>query len=203
MPNYKPLLDRVLIKQDPPKAFDDSGFEIPLAHRKKPNTGIVVEVGPGLRYEDGNIYPPAIQKGQRVMFASVGGSPVEHAGEEHLMMREQDVFLVVAEPTGQDVGKGIRNPQFCVAQCWCIANSDLVVVTLDVKDSQTNYKPQRHDRFQTHNSLKFRVVDTAAAGEHEGISLIGEGYTSPEQLKAALQYHEQNRVPVAFIGPAL
>jgi chaperonin GroES len=105
MPHYQPTQDRLLVLQDePPTHYPGTELEMPERERKhhRPNTGTVAEVGPGRRYDDGQVYALAVQKGQKVMFAPTETlTKVEHDGQEHLMMREQDVFLVLSEPAAQ------------------------------------------------------------------------------------------------------
>lgn len=99
MPHYQPTQDRLLVLQDwGPECHPGTDVKIPepLRAKQRPNTGTVAEVGPGRRYDDGQVYPLAVQKGQKVMFAPAETlTKVAHNGQDHLMMREQDVFLVL------------------------------------------------------------------------------------------------------------
>jgi len=101
-----PLLDRVLVKRDPtPQLYPAgvpglTGLEIPPSERDKfqPNTGKVVDVGPG-QYVNGNFCPTAavLHESPQVLFAPMGGTPVDHDGSEHLLMREADVLSVLTK----------------------------------------------------------------------------------------------------------
>lgn len=94
--NWTPLLDRVLILRDPaPVLHPETGLEIPDGYREqfRPNTGLVVAVGPGRRHDDGRLYPPALEQGQRVLYNGTGGALVNHNGDDHLMLAEADIFL--------------------------------------------------------------------------------------------------------------
>lgn len=99
--HWKPLLDRVLIKQDPAPTIDPNPphLEIPLHLREKyrPDTGIAVGIGPGT-WQNGTFCPVSdfLQVGKRYRFAAAQtATRVDHDGQEHLLMREQDVFLVL------------------------------------------------------------------------------------------------------------
>lgn len=99
--SWKPLLDRLLVKQDPaPFLHPGTGLSIPDSQRDdfRPFTGTVVCVGPGT-YQNGILCPVALCEGQHVMFANPDTlTLVEHMGSEHLMMMERDVFLVLDNP---------------------------------------------------------------------------------------------------------
>lgn len=93
---WTPLLDRILILRDPaPVLHPDTGLEIPDGYREqfRPNTGVVAALGPGRRYQDGIVHPIALSIGERVLYNVVGGSVVSHAGVEHLLVSEADIFL--------------------------------------------------------------------------------------------------------------
>ncbi len=104
---WKPLLDRVIVKQDPapsllpashPNAsIVGANLVIPDDQREnyRPHTGIIVAVGPGM-YVNGNFCPVAesIKPGAHVMFTHPDTlTRIEHNGSEHLLMRETDVLL--------------------------------------------------------------------------------------------------------------
>jgi chaperonin GroES len=95
---WLPLLDRILVLQDWGPEFHP-GTEVaipePLRAKQRPNTGTVVAVGPG-QWVNGTYCSVALQVGLHVMFAPAETlTKVDHDGSEHLMMREQDVFLVL------------------------------------------------------------------------------------------------------------
>ena len=93
---WTPLLDRVLILRDPaPVLHPETGLEIPEGYREqfRPNTGTVAALGPGRRYQDGVVNAISLSIGERVLYNGVGGSLVNHAGEDHLLVSEADIFL--------------------------------------------------------------------------------------------------------------
>lgn len=95
-----PLLDRVLILRDAaPALHPETGIVLPEEYREnyRPNTGLVVAVGPGRRHDDGVLYPPALAARQRVLYNGTGGALVNHDGQDHLMLAEADIFLRLDE----------------------------------------------------------------------------------------------------------
>jgi len=54
----------------------------------------VVAVGPGRR-EDGKVFPLDVKAGDTVLFAKYAGAEIKLDGEEHLILREDDVLGIV------------------------------------------------------------------------------------------------------------
>jgi len=55
----------------------------------------VVAVGKGKVSEDGKVIPLDVKKGDRILFGKYAGTEVKIEGEEHLIMREDDVLGVI------------------------------------------------------------------------------------------------------------
>ncbi|MDH5265349.1 MAG: co-chaperone GroES, partial [Betaproteobacteria bacterium] len=68
------------------------GIIIPDTAKEKPSEGKVVAVGKGKVLDDGKLHPLEIKKGDRVLFSKYSGSEVNIEGEEHLIIREDDVL---------------------------------------------------------------------------------------------------------------
>lgn len=100
--SWKPLLDRVLIKPIPPASETFSGLALPAGAAKSlngPPSGRVVAAGPG-QYVNGSFCPvsDALTPGAVVLYAGAAGTEVQHAGSDHLLLRETDILSVV-EPS--------------------------------------------------------------------------------------------------------
>jgi chaperonin GroES len=93
--NFKPMFDRVLVKQDPAETKTSSGFIIPDSTAEKTNTGTVIAVGPGKAIKDGSILPLTVQPNDKIMFAPGNGIRVKVEGEELLVLNEDDIIAVV------------------------------------------------------------------------------------------------------------
>jgi chaperonin GroES len=53
-----------------------------------------VAVGKGKVTEDGKLQPLDVKKGDRVLFNKYSGTEVNVDGEEHLIIREEDVLAI-------------------------------------------------------------------------------------------------------------
>jgi len=91
----RPLHDRVIVKRlEEAEARSAGGIIIPDAAKEKPQEGKVVAVGSGKR-EDGKIIPLDVKAGDRILFGKYSGSEIKLDGEEHLILREEDILAVV------------------------------------------------------------------------------------------------------------
>jgi len=91
----RPLQDRVIVKRvEEREERTTGGIIIPDTAKEKPQQGLVVAVGPGRR-EDGKVLAPDVKKGDRVLFGKYTGSEIKLDGEEHLIVREEDILGVV------------------------------------------------------------------------------------------------------------
>ena len=93
--NIRPLHDRILIKRLEEDSKTSGGLFIPDTAKEKPIRGNVVAVGAGKRDKDGKIVPLDVKAGDKVLFAKYSGSEVKIDGEEHLIMREDDLLAVI------------------------------------------------------------------------------------------------------------
>ena len=71
------------------------GIIIPDTAKEKPAEGKVVAVGQGKLDEAGKRIPLEIKKGNRILFGKYSGTEVKIEGEEHLIMREDDVLGII------------------------------------------------------------------------------------------------------------
>ena len=90
----KPLNDRVLVKRIETKESVKGGIIIPDTAKEKPQQGKVVAVGAGKR-EDGKVLPLDVKTGDTVLFTKYAGTEIKLDGEDHLILREDDVLGVV------------------------------------------------------------------------------------------------------------
>ena len=92
----KPLADRVVVKPIEQQEIKKGGIIIPDTAKEKPMEGEIVEVGPG-RMEDGKRIAPDVKKGDRILYGKYSGTEVTVDGIEYLIMRESDIFAVIAK----------------------------------------------------------------------------------------------------------
>jgi len=92
---FRPLQDRILIKRIDKEEKTSGGIIIPDTAKEKPQEGEVVAVGNGKRTEDGKVTPMDVKKGDRVLFGKYSGSEIKIDGEEHLILREDEVLGIL------------------------------------------------------------------------------------------------------------
>jgi chaperonin GroES len=90
----RPLQDRILVRRIDEEAKTKGGIIIPDTAKEKPQEGKVVAVGKGKVTEDGKLQPLDVKKGDRVLFNKYSGTEVNVDGEEHLIIREEDVLAI-------------------------------------------------------------------------------------------------------------
>ena len=91
----RPLHDRIIVKRLEEEEKTKGGIIIPDTAKEKPIEGKVVAVWDGKMKEDGTKIPMEVKVGDRILFAKYGGTEVKIDGEEHLMMKEDDVLAVI------------------------------------------------------------------------------------------------------------
>lgn len=91
----RPLQDRVIVKRIEEEEKTKGGIIIPDTAKEKPQEGRVVAVGKGKVNEDGKITPLDVKVNDRVLFGKFSGSEINIDGEEHLIMREEDILGVI------------------------------------------------------------------------------------------------------------
>lgn len=91
----RPLQDRILVKRVEQESMTKGGIIIPDSAKEKPAEGKVVAVGNGKMAEDGKRITPDIKAGDRILFGKYAGTEVKIDGEEHLIMREDDVLGII------------------------------------------------------------------------------------------------------------
>jgi len=91
----RPLQDRIMVKRVEEEAKTKGGIIIPDTAKEKPAEGKVIAVGNGKLGDDGKRIPLEIKKGDRILFGKYSGTEVKIDGEEHLIMREDDVLAVI------------------------------------------------------------------------------------------------------------
>ena len=91
----RPLQDRVIVKRLEEEEKTEGGIIIPDTAKEKPMEGKVVAVGKGKVLEGGKVLPLDVKAGDRVLFGKYAGTEVKLEGEEHLIMREEDILGII------------------------------------------------------------------------------------------------------------
>ena len=88
--SLKPINDRVVVKPAPADTKTSGGIIIPDTAKEKPQRGKIVAVGPG---KDGN--KMTVKKGDTVLYGKYAGQELEYEGTDYLIMREDDILVVI------------------------------------------------------------------------------------------------------------
>jgi chaperonin GroES len=91
----RPLQDRVIVKRIEEEEKSKGGIIIPDTAKEKPQEGKVVAVGKGKVNDDGTITPLDVKVNDRILFGKYSGTEINVDGEEHLIMREEDILGVI------------------------------------------------------------------------------------------------------------
>jgi len=93
---FRPLHDRVLVKRINPEAKSAGGIIIPDSAKDKPQEAEVIAVGNGKSLDNGTCRPMSVQVGDRVLFGKYTGDEVKLDGEEHVVLREEDILAILS-----------------------------------------------------------------------------------------------------------
>ena len=90
-----PLYDRVLLKRTESEQTSAGGIIIPDTAQEKTQIGKVEAVGEGKVLNDGSIKSLKVKKGDKVLFGKYSGTEIKVGGEEHLIVREDEILGIV------------------------------------------------------------------------------------------------------------
>ena len=90
----RPLQDRIVVKRLEGESKTKGGIIIPDTAKEKPIEGKVVAVGNGKVLKDGKVRPVDVKVGDVVLFGKYSGTEIKIEGEEHVLIREDDVLAV-------------------------------------------------------------------------------------------------------------
>jgi len=86
----KPINDRVVVKPAKAETKTAGGIIIPDTVQEKPQKGKVIAVGPG---KDGNKL--TVKKGDTVLYGKYAGQELNYKGDDYLIMREDDILVIL------------------------------------------------------------------------------------------------------------
>ena len=93
----RPLQDRIIVKRIAEEEKTKGGIIIPDTAKEKPIEGKVLAVRNGKVLEDGKVRPLDVKAGDRILFSKYAGTEIKLEGEEHLIMREDDILGVIED----------------------------------------------------------------------------------------------------------
>ena len=92
---FRPLHDRVVVRRVEEDTKTSGGIIIPDTAKEKPQQGKIIAAGKGRVEKDGKITPLDVKAGDTVLFGKYSGSEITLEGDEHLIIREEDVLAVL------------------------------------------------------------------------------------------------------------
>jgi chaperonin GroES len=95
--SVKPLGDRILVRREEEEEKTKGGIIIPDTAKEKPIEGKVIAVGKGKVNDEGKLIPLQVKAGDKILFGKYSGTEVKIDGEEHLIMREDDVLGIIED----------------------------------------------------------------------------------------------------------
>ncbi len=91
---FKPLADRVVLKQIKAEEKTAAGIILTSASQEKPEVYEVLVVGPG-GLVDGNEVKMEVKPGDKVIMGKYTGTTVKLDGEEYTIVRQSDILAIV------------------------------------------------------------------------------------------------------------
>ncbi len=91
----RPLQDRILVKRLNEEEKTKGGIIIPDTAKEKPQEGKVIAVGKGKILDDGKLHPLEVKVGEKILFSKYSGAEVKIEGDEHLIMKEEDILGII------------------------------------------------------------------------------------------------------------
>ena len=89
-----PLGDKIVLKQLEAEETTKSGIVLPGQAKEKPQEAEVIAVGPGGNI-DGKEVTMQVKVGDKVIYSKYAGTDVKVAGEEYIILRQDDILAIV------------------------------------------------------------------------------------------------------------
>ena len=93
--NLRPLGNRLVVKATEDEEMTASGIILPETAKEKPQKGIVLAAGPGLRLESGERQAMSVSVGDNVLFGKYVGTEIKLEDQDVLILREDDVLAII------------------------------------------------------------------------------------------------------------
>jgi chaperonin GroES len=91
----RPLHDRIVAKRLAEEEKTSGGLFIPDTAKEKPLEAQVIAVGDGKILDNGKVQALAVHVGDKVLIGKYTGSEVKLDGEDHIILREDDVLAIL------------------------------------------------------------------------------------------------------------
>jgi chaperonin GroES len=91
----RPLHDRIVAKRLAEEQKTTGGLFIPDTAKEKPLAALVIAVGSGKVLENGTVRALTVKVGDQVLIGKYSGAEVKLDSEDHIILREDDIFAIV------------------------------------------------------------------------------------------------------------
>lgn len=88
----RPLGERLVVKRRELEAKTGGGIIIPDSAKEKPMQAEVVAVGPEVNKDR-----EEVKEGDMILFSKYSGNEVTVGGEEHLVLKKEDVLAIIEQ----------------------------------------------------------------------------------------------------------
>jgi chaperonin GroES len=96
MSTLKPLEDKIVLKVEKEvEKTSAGGLIIQTMQEEKPQEAIVVAVGPGITFGNGEKMVPDVSVGDKVLFSKYQGTEVTVDNEKFLILSYRDILAVI------------------------------------------------------------------------------------------------------------
>ena len=92
---FKPLGNRVVIEPVEQEEITAGGIVLPETAKEKPQQGVILAIGPGMRDEEGDRIAMDVAVGDKVLYAKYSGTEIKLDGKKLLILREEDILAIV------------------------------------------------------------------------------------------------------------
>jgi chaperonin GroES len=91
----KPLGDKIIAKTTKTDEVTKGGIYLPETAKEKPQEAEVLAVGPGRLLDSGKTVAMDVKVGDKILFGKYGGTEIKIAGEEYIILRQDDVLAII------------------------------------------------------------------------------------------------------------
>lgn len=96
----QPVGDNLILKIEVKKKEEKTASGIILANSGtqqslRQDIGTVVAIGEGRRLNNGELLPPCVKEGQKVLFNKYAGTEINQDEEKYLILKETDILAIM------------------------------------------------------------------------------------------------------------
>ena len=95
--NMKPLGNKLIVDPIEEEEVSPGGIVLPDTAKERPQRGMVLAAGPGLRLENGERQEMDVEEGDKVLFAKYGGTEIEQDDHTLMILSEDDILVILTD----------------------------------------------------------------------------------------------------------